>query len=172
MKHENNLIWLDCEMTGLDISKDVILEIAVVVTDGQLNVVAQGPSLVINQSDSTLAAMNEWCKKQHRKSNLYFEVQQSQITDVGKSGKERFWNFLTMTVFLKKSPLCGSTIWVDRMFLRAQMPKIDEFTHYRNVDVSSIKELVKDGIPSICKKSCHPKIYTGLYLIFMNRLMR
>lgn len=141
MKHENNLVWLDCEMTGLDPEIDVILEIAVVVTDGLLNVVAQGPNLIINQSDRVLERMNDWCKIQHKKSNLTFEVQLSQTTLA--EAEEEIVAFLKQYCFPKKSPLCGSTIWMDRLFLRKYMPLIDAYLHYRNVDVSSVKELVK-----------------------------
>lgn len=141
MKHENNLVWLDCEMTGLDIDNDVLLEIAVVITDAQLNVIAEGPALVISQPDHVLDTMNEWCKKQHKKSGLTFDVQQSTITL--EHAQQDIMTFLETYCFPKKSPLCGSTIWMDRLFVRKYLPKIDAFLHYRNVDVSSIKELVR-----------------------------
>jgi|SRR5579859_3802087 len=141
MKHENNLVWIDCEMTGLDIEKDVILEIAVVITDGQLNVVAQGPSLVINYPDRVLENMNDWCKVQHKKSGLTLDVQLS--TTTLPQAEQMILEFITAYCFPKKAPLCGSTIWVDRLFIRKSMPKIESFLHYRNIDVSSVKELVK-----------------------------
>ena len=141
MKHENNLVWLDCEMTGLDIERDVILEIAVVITDAQLNVIAEGPSLVISQPDRVLDTMNDWCKKQHKKSGLTFEVQLSTVTL--EHAQQEIMTFLQEYCFPQKAPLCGSTIWMDRLFVRKYLPKIDAFLHYRNVDVSSVKELVK-----------------------------
>jgi oligoribonuclease len=140
MKHETNLVWLDCEMTGLNIETDVILEISCVITDSELNVLAQGPSLVIHQSDHVLEAMGPWCQKQHKKSGLYFDVQQSQITL--EIAQEKVLDFLKMHVVEKKAPLCGSSVWVDRMYLMKYMPAVNDYLHYRNVDVAAIKELV------------------------------
>ena len=140
MKHESNLIWLDCEMTGLDFDRDVILEIACVITDSKLNVIAEGPSLVINQPDRIIDHMGEWCQRQHAKSGLIFDVKQSQITTT--EAEEEILEFLKIYCFPNKSPLCGSSIWVDRLFLMKYMPRIHAFTHYRNVDVAAVKELV------------------------------
>lgn len=141
MKHEHNMIWLDCEMTGLDPAVDTILEIAVVVTDGQLNVLAEGPSLVIHQSDKVLETMNDWCKNQHKKSGLTLDVQLS--TTTMEQAEIQILEFLHQYCFPFRAPLCGSSIWVDRMFLRNYMPKLHNFIHYRNVDVSTVKELIK-----------------------------
>lgn len=140
MKSEKNLIWLDCEMTGLNFDNDVILEVACVVTDAQLEVIAQGPSLVIHHPDTVLATMNDWCKKQHKKSGLTLEVQQSTITF--EEAQEQLLEFLSRYCFPNVSPLCGSSIWVDRVFLMKDLPKVSGFTHYRNVDVATMKELV------------------------------
>lgn len=139
MKSEKNLIWLDCEMTGLDFDNDVILEVACVVTDAQLEVIAEGPSLVIHHSDTVLETMNHWCIKQHGKSGLTLAVQQS--TTTLQEAEEQLLEFLSRYCFPNVSPLCGSSIWVDRVFLMKDLPKVSAFTHYRNVDVATIKEL-------------------------------
>ncbi len=168
MKHKNNLIWLDCEMTGLDFENDVILEIACVVTDGQLNVIAEGPSLVINQPDSVLEKMGEWCQKQHAKSGLIFDVKQSQTTLA--HAEEALLEFLNRYCFPNTSPLCGSSVWVDRIFVMNYLPKLNNFMHYRNVDVAAIKELVVrwyefDIKAELPKKDLHralPDIYESI----------
>lgn len=155
MKHEQNLIWIDLEMTGLLLEEDTILEIAVVITDGNLQVVAQGPSLVIYHPEKVLEAMGQWCKTQHAKSGLIVDVQQSAITM--EHAQQEVLDFLQEYTFAQKSPLCGSSVWVDRMFLRKCMPRIESHAHYRNVDVSSVKELITRWYPIDIKKELPSK---------------
>ncbi|MBN1549219.1 oligoribonuclease [Candidatus Babeliales bacterium] len=168
MKHKNNMIWIDCEMTGLDFENDTILEIASVVTDAELNVVAEGPALVIHKPKTVIEAMGEWCQKQHKRSELIYDVHQSQTTL--EQAEEQTLAFLEEYCFPRISPLCGNSVWSDRMFLRREMPKVDAFTNYRIVDVSSIKELVKrwyqiEPETAFVKKELHraqPDIYESI----------
>ena len=139
-KSHLNLIWVDCEMTGLDFDRDVLLEVAVVITSPDLEQFVQGPSLVIHQRQEVLDAMGEWCQVTHRKSNLYAEVQSSVVSVA--DAQEQILEFLNKYCFPRTSPLCGSTIWTDRIFLMKHMPQINDFVHYRNLDVASVKELV------------------------------
>lgn len=168
MKSEKNLVWLDCEMTGLDMKTDVILEIACVVTDGELNVVAEGPSLVIHQSDEVLENMGPWCRDQHKKSGLTQDVRQSLVSLA--QAEEQILEFLQRYCFPNKSPMCGSSVWVDRVFIMRAMPKLNNFFHYRNVDVAAVKELVArwydfDAKKELPKKDAHralPDIYESI----------
>lgn len=168
MRHVNNLVWIDCEMTGLDFQDDVLLEVAAVVTDEHLNVIAEGPSLVIHRPDKVLEKMGTWCQKQHRKSNLFFEVQQSQVTL--EQAQEQLMSFLEKYCFPEKAPLCGNSVWTDRFFLMKELPRVHEFLHYRVVDVSSIKALAKrwygiDPETAFVKKEIHralPDIYESI----------
>ncbi|MGD9153625.1 MAG: oligoribonuclease [Gammaproteobacteria bacterium] len=152
-----NLIWLDLEMTGLDFANDRIIEIATIVTDAQLNTIAEGPVLAIHQSDELLSSMDEWNTKQHNKSGLVERVKQSEITE--KQAAQQTLEFLRQYVNPNKSPLCGNSICVDRRFLYRHMPKLERFFHYRNLDVSTVKELVlrwyKDQVPEFDKESKH-----------------
>lgn len=142
---EKKLIWIDLEMTGLNFKTDVILEIASVVTDSQLNIIAQGPALVIHQPDEKLATMDKWCTNQHKKTGLTAQVQQSIIS--AEQAEQETLNFLKQHCQEKKSPLCGNSIWVDRVFMQNYMPMLSSFFHYRNIDLSSIKELVREWYP-------------------------
>ena len=142
---ERNLIWLDLEMTGLDPEKDVILEIATVVTDGQLNVLAEGPCLAVHQPDAVLDGMDPWCVEQHGKSGLTQRCRDSKITVL--DAQARTLEFLSPLCAAGKSPLCGNTIGQDRRFLVKYMPRLHDFFHYRSIDVSSVKELVVRWYP-------------------------
>ncbi len=142
---ERNLIWLDLEMTGLDPEKDVILEIATVVTDGQLNVLAEGPCLAIHHPDAVLDGMDPWCVEQHGKSGLTQRCRESKISTL--DAQARTLEFLAPLCAAGKSPLCGNTIGQDRRFLVKYMPRLNDFFHYRSIDVSSIKELVSRWYP-------------------------
>jgi oligoribonuclease len=142
---ERNLIWLDLEMTGLDPEKDVVLEIATVVTDGQLNVLAEGPCLAIHQPDAVLDGMDPWCVEQHGKSGLTQRCRDSKVTIL--DAQARTLEFLAPLCAAGKSPLCGNTIGQDRRFLVKYMPRLNDFFHYRSIDVSSIKELVSRWYP-------------------------
>ncbi|GIX22058.1 MAG: oligoribonuclease [Gammaproteobacteria bacterium] len=147
MPDRDNLIWLDLEMTGLDTQRDHIIEIATVVTDKQLNVLAEGPVLAIHQPDEVLEAMDDWNKRQHGESGLIERVRDSRID---AAAAER----MTLA-FLKKwaepgaSPMCGNSICQDRRFLARLMPELEGFFSYRNLDVSSFKEAIRRWAPEI-----------------------
>lgn len=136
---DTNLVWMDLEMTGLDFAQDRVIEIATVVTDVQLNIIAEGPVIAIHQPDELLNNMDEWNTKQHNESGLIERVKQSEINE--DQATEQTINFLQQYVNSGKSPLCGNSIWVDRNFLIRYMPKLEKFFHYRTIDVSTIKEL-------------------------------
>lgn len=142
---EKNLIWLDLEMTGLEPERDLILEIATVVTDSELRVLAEGPCLAIRQSDEILERMDPWCVEQHGKSGLTRRCRESQSTAL--DAQARTLEFLVQWCVPGKSPLCGNTIGQDRRFLVKYMPRLNDFFHYRSIDVSSIKELVLRWYP-------------------------
>src|SRR6185312_15583747 len=135
----NRLIWLDLEMTGLEPEQHVILEIGCVVTDSDLNVIAEGPALAIHQSDAVLASMDPWCIDQHGRSGLTRKVRESKIPLA--EAEEQTLVFLQEHCEAGKSPLCGNSIGQDRRFLYKYMPRLSAFFHYRNIDVSSLKEL-------------------------------
>ncbi|HAZ09464.1 MAG TPA: oligoribonuclease [Elusimicrobia bacterium] len=142
---ETNLIWLDLEMTGLEPEKDVILEIATIVTDGELKVLAEGPCLAVHQSDEVLDGMDPWCVDQHGKSGLTQRCRESRYSVL--DAQARTLEFLSSWCEPGKSPLCGNTIGQDRRFLVKYMPRLSDFFHYRSIDVSSIKELVQRWYP-------------------------
>ena len=143
----SNLIWIDLEMTGLDPEKMVILEIASMVTDGDLNIIAEGPNMAINHPENVLNQMEEWSMTQHKASGLLDRVRSS-VYDC-RQGEEETLKFLSSCCVKGESPLCGNSIWQDRRFLKKYMPDLEEFFHYRMIDVSSIKELVTRWYPSI-----------------------
>lgn len=144
-----NLIWIDLEMTGLDVKQDHIIEIATVVTDTDLNVLAEGPVLAINQSEELLDGMDDWNTTQHNKSGLVERVKHSQIND--EEAEAQTLEFLMHYVPCGKSPICGSTIYQDRKFLYKYMPKLEQYFHYRNLDVSTLKILCKNWAPEVAK---------------------
>jgi len=145
---DRNLVWLDLEMTGLEPDRDVILEIATIVTDGELNILAEGPCLAIHQSNEILDNMDPWCVEQHGKSGLTQRCRESRVTEL--DAQARTLEFLSQWCASGKSPLCGNTIGQDRRFLVKYMPRLHDFFHYRSIDVSSIKELVQRWYPD-CK---------------------
>jgi oligoribonuclease len=144
---QNNLIWLDMEMTGLKPETDVIIEIAMVVTDAQLNVIAEAPVLVVHQPDSVLDAMDSWNKSTHRKSGLIDKVRASTLTEVVV--ERQMIEFLREYVPASTSPMCGNSICQDRRFMAKWMPQLEAYFHYRNLDVSTLKELAKRWKPAI-----------------------
>lgn len=151
MQHAQNLIWIDLEMTGLDPDKDVIIEMATIVTDSQLNVLAEGPVIAVHQPDEILAGMDEWNTKQHGGSGLTQRVRESQISTA--EAEVLTLAFLQEWVPARSSPICGNSICQDRRFLYRHMPTLEAYFHYRNLDVSTLKELaarwaphVKDGV--------------------------
>jgi oligoribonuclease len=145
MRSSKYLVWLDLEMTGLDSSSDVILEIATVITTSQLEVVAEGPVFAIHQSEELLSLMDAWNVRQHTASGLIEKVRQSIISV--QEAQKRTLDFLTLWCAPQTAPLCGNTIYQDRSFLRSYMPDLNSFFHYRIIDVSSIKELVARWYP-------------------------
>lgn len=143
----DNLIWIDLEMTGLDTVKDYIIEIATVVTDSQLNIIGEGPCFAIHQPPEHLANMDEWNIRQHTGSRLLERVKHSTITEA--EAEAATIEFLMRHVPPGKSPMCGNTICQDRRFLFRWMPRLEQYFHYRNLDVSSIKELAVRWAPAL-----------------------
>lgn len=143
----DNLIWIDLEMTGLDTQSDHIIEIATIVTDAALNLVAEGPVLAVHQPDDVLAAMDDWNRKTHGTSGLLQRVRQSTLT--AAAAEDETLRFLAEHVDAGASPMCGNSICQDRRFLAREMPALERFFHYRNLDVSTVKELARRWAPSV-----------------------
>lgn len=141
----NRIVWIDCEMTGLDIVRDSILEIAVLVTDNSLEIIAEGPDLVIHASQEELERMDDWCKKHHGESGLTAAARASKISI--QDAENQVLEFLKKHCDAQKAPLAGNSVYQDRAFLRVYMPRLEKFLHYRTVDVSSVKELVRRWYP-------------------------
>lgn len=141
----DNLIWIDLEMTGLAPQTDRIIEIATIITDSQLNILAEGPVLAIHQDDATLAAMDDWNQKQHGASGLTARVRASTVTE--REAEARTLEFLSLYVPKGQSPMCGNSICQDRRFLARWMPELEAYFHYRNLDVSTVKELARRWYP-------------------------
>ncbi len=156
----NNLIWIDLEMTGLDAAKDRIIEVATIVTDAELNIIAEGPVLAVHQPDEVLAAMDEWNTRTHAKTGLTGRVKASTINEA--EAERQTIEFLAQHVAKNKSPMCGNSICQDRRFLARCMPQLEDWFHYRNLDVSSVKELAVRWKPAIMagfqKKNTHKAI--------------
>jgi len=142
-----NLIWIDLEMTGLNPDRHVIIEIAVLVTDGHLNILAEGPDIAVRHPDKAMKDMDAWNREHHQASGLLDRVRESAHNT--KSAEKLVLDFVQQYAEPNQSPLCGNSIWQDRRFLFAHMPKLEAFFHYRIVDVSSIKELVTRWYPSL-----------------------
>lgn len=159
-KSDQNLVWLDCEMTGLNPELDRIIEIAVIVTDAQLTCRLEGPVLVVHQSDALLDGMDKWNKSTHSKSGLIDKVKASTLTE--DEAQEQLLAFLRQYVPKGAVPMCGNTIGQDRRFLAKYMPKLEAFFHYRNVDVSTFKELAKRWAPEVQKSFKKKQRHTAL----------
>jgi len=144
---EDNLIWIDLEMTGLDTQADHIIEIATIVTDGSLRIVAEGPVLAIHQPDSVLDALDEWNRTTHGGTGLLQRVRESRLT--AAEAEARTLEFLAGHVAPGASPMCGNSICQDRRFLAREMPTLEKFFHYRNLDVSTVKELARRWAPGV-----------------------
>jgi oligoribonuclease len=140
-RKEDRLIWLDLEMTGLEPDQHVILEIGSSVTDSHLNVIAEGPVFAVKQSEEILATMDPWSQEQHGKSGLTERCRDSKVTLA--DAEQKTLDFLKQHCVEKASPLCGNSIGQDRRFLYKYMPRLNSFFHYRNVDVSTVKELAR-----------------------------
>lgn len=145
--NSNNLIWVDLEMTGLNPERDRIIEIATIVTDTNLNVIAEGPVFAIHQPDSLLAQMDEWNTTHHNASGLVDRVRASTIDET--QAQAATLEFLQRHTSVGKSPMCGNSIWQDRRFLALYMPELEQYFHYRMVDVSTIKELALRWAPEV-----------------------
>ena len=156
-QHSDRLIWIDLEMTGLDTGQDSIIEIATVVTDSQLNILAEGPEFAIAHPLPVLEAMDEWNRAQHGKSGLWKRVLESTVT-LGQA-EARTVDFLAQWLPANASPMCGNSICQDRRFLHRQMPRLEKYFHYRNLDVSTLKELARRWAPKVLdgvhKQSAH-----------------
>jgi len=152
MSRNDRLVWLDLEMTGLDPERHVILEIATIVTDSELNLLAEGPVIAIHQSDDELAKMDDWCTQTHGQSGLTQRVKKSRIS-TGQAEQQTL-TFLQHWVKAGQSPLCGNSIGQDRRFLVRHMPRLEGHFHYRNLDVSTLKILAELWAPGV-KNSFH-----------------
>ncbi|QYJ98200.1 oligoribonuclease [Shewanella alkalitolerans] len=144
---ETNLIWVDLEMTGLEPEVDRIIEIATIVTDKELNILAEGPVIAIHQSEDVLAAMDDWNQKHHGESGLIDRVRASDFNE--QDAITQTIAFLSEHVPAGVSPMCGNSIGQDRRFLNRYMPTLEDYFHYRNIDVSSVKELVRRWKPEV-----------------------
>lgn len=142
-----NLIWIDLEMTGLNPETDLIIEIATVITDKDLNILAEGPAIAVHQPDAALLAMDDWNQKHHGESGLVDRVKASAIS--AEMAERMTIEFLQQWVPEKTSPMCGNTIGQDRRFLVRYMPKLEAYFHYRSIDVSTLKELAARWAPSL-----------------------
>jgi oligoribonuclease len=147
VQHRDNLIWIDLEMTGLKTDTDSIIEIATVVTNGQLEVLAEGPVLAIATPDEALLAMDEWNTRQHGASGLVARIRASDVSL--QEAESRTLTFLRQWVPGGISPMCGNSICQDRRFLARQMPQLERYFHYRNLDVSTLKELARRWVPQV-----------------------
>lgn len=147
MSRDSRLIWIDLEMTGLDPVKERIIEMAVIVTDAQLNTIAESPVLVVHQPDTVLDAMDDWNTKQHGGSGLVARVKASNLSE--SEAQAQMLEFLQEHTDARTSPMCGNSVHQDRRFLNRYMPELEEHFHYRNLDVSTLKELVRRWRPDL-----------------------
>ncbi len=144
-KSKTYLVWMDLEMSGLDPDKNVILELSTLITDDNLELIAKGPEIAIFQEASLFETMDDWNQKHHTESNLWATVLKSTVT--AEAAEEQIIRFLSQYIKPRESPLCGNSVWQDRRFLAKQMPRLDQFLHYRLIDVSTIKELARRWYP-------------------------
>jgi oligoribonuclease len=159
-RNDQNLIWVDMEMTGLDPLKDRIIEIAVVVTDARLNVRVEGPVIAVHQSDAVLDGMDDWNRNTHGKSGLVDRVRASTLDEA--AAEAQILAFLEPLVPKRSSPMCGNTICQDRRFMVMTMPKLEAFFHYRNLDVSTLKELARRWKPTVLDGFKKSQAHTAL----------
>ena len=149
MMDASNLVWLDLEMTGLDADKERIIEAAMIVTDTNLNILAQSPIWVVHQSDALLAAMDEWNTATHTRTGLVERVKVSALSEA--EAEAQMLAFMSQYVPEKTSPMCGNSVHQDRRFMQKYMPQLEAYFHYRNLDVSTLKELAKRWQPEVAK---------------------
>ena len=155
-----HLIWLDLEMTGLDPDRDTIIEIATLVTDPELNILAEGPEIAIKHAEFRLQAMDDWNRNQHQKSGLWRRVLESEF-DI-EAAEQQTLAFLREWTEPGSSPLCGNTIGHDRRFLARYMPRLERWLHYRNLDVSTLKELARRWAPAVAEGARKESAHTAL----------
>lgn len=149
MQNENNLCWLDMEMTGLNPDTDKIIEVAMIITDSDLNVLAQSEVYAVHQSDEVLAAMDEWNTATHGRTGLTQRVRESHYTEA--EVEQKLLDFMAQWLPAKASPMCGNSIHQDRRFMVKYMPRLEAYFHYRNLDVSTLKELARRWHPAVAK---------------------
>jgi oligoribonuclease len=159
-QNEMNLVWVDMEMTGLEPDTDRIIEVAVVVTDMHLNILAEGPVMVVHQSDAVLDGMDAWNKGTHGRSGLIEKVKASTVTEA--QAEEELIKFMKQWVPKGKAPMCGNTIGQDRRFMVRYMPKLEAYFHYRNIDVSTLKELGKRWKPEMVSGFKKHQMHTAM----------
>ncbi|WP_211830059.1 oligoribonuclease [Kistimonas asteriae] len=147
MVQADNLVWIDLEMTGLDPDTDRILEVATIITDGELNELAVGPVIAVHQPDSVLNAMDDWCIKTHGQTGLTDRVRKSTITE--QEAEKQTLDFIRQYIDPRVSPMCGNSIGQDRRFLHRFMRDLHDYFHYRNIDVSTVKELARRWRPDV-----------------------
>ena len=147
MAELDRLIWVDLEMTGLDPERDVVIEIALIITDSKLEVIAEGPVLAVHQDEAVLGAMDDWNTRQHTHSGLLERVRHSTLNE--EAAETQALAFLRQHVEAGKSPMCGNSICQDRRFMVRHLPKLEAYFHYRNLDVSTIKELARRWRPEV-----------------------
>ncbi|MBL8470978.1 MAG: oligoribonuclease [Rhodocyclaceae bacterium] len=157
---QNNLVWVDMEMTGLVPERDRVIEIAVVVTDATLQVLAEGPVIAVHQDDATLAGMDEWNRNTHGRSGLTDRVRASTVDEAAASAQ--LLEFLNAWVPARTSPMCGNTICQDRRFMARWMPSLEDWFHYRNLDVSTLKELARRWRPDVARGVAKAGKHTAL----------
>ena len=146
---KDRMVWIDLEMTGLDVTKESIIEIATVVTDGELNILAQGPNLAVHVSEELLAQMDEWNTSHHTSSGLVQRVREEGVSV--QEAEAQTLEFLKKWVPKGKAPLCGNSVWNDQKFMEKEMPQLVDYLHYRMIDVSTIKELARRWYPDLDK---------------------
>ena len=155
-QRQHRMVWIDLEMTGLDLTRECIIEIATVVTDGQLNVLATGPNLAITVPESLIEGMDEWNTRHHHRSGLVDRIRNEGVSV--KEAEQATLSFLREWVDENTAPLCGNSVWNDRQFMAKEMPELLDFLHYRMVDVSTVKELSRrwySNVPRYPKKGAH-----------------
>ena len=156
---EQRMVWIDLEMTGLDIEKESIIEIATIITDSELNILAQGPNLAIKVSEELIEGMDEWNTTHHHQSGLVDRIRSSGVSI--EEAQQQTIEFLQQWVNPNSAPLCGNSVWNDRRFLDKEMPLVADYLHYRMIDVSTVKELAKRWYPGVDK---YPKKLSHLAL--------